>query len=145
VAVLEKAKVSWNGQMAQSTMANGKKGSLTAKELSTTPTEICMKANGRIIDAMAMAFTQTNRDQFTKEIGKTTCNMAKALRHGPKVPSLSGNTRMAKSKDLELISGLTEASTKVNGTITISMELASTSGKMDASTTESGRRMTCTV
>jgi len=101
--------------------------------------------NGKTINAMALVFIRTREVLDTKAIGKMTPSRAKVLRLGQKAPSMSVNTKMARSRASAPIFGPMAASTRVSGTRTKFTELASTSGRTAASTTAVGRTMTWMV
>ena len=95
------------GQMEPGTRDYGYKIKQMVKEPFTMSTEIPLKAHGRMIKQMELAFTYTKMDRGMKEAGKTTSKTAMEEKLGlMEVPS-SVNTNRDSNTAKESIRGLT--------------------------------------
>jgi hypothetical protein len=99
--------------------------------------ETSSKASGKMIRLMDTAYISTSMAPCTKEIGGTTCSMAKELRLGLITASTLGSTLMARSRAKAVMNGVTAASTTANGSITKSAAMVSIAGQMDVDTSVS--------
>jgi hypothetical protein len=82
---------------------------------SSTPTEMPMMVIGLMIKPMVMVYINIRPEQYTKDSGKTICNMAMERSHGQMVADTMDNTRKATSMVSVLMNGRMVASTVVNG------------------------------
>ena len=129
--------------MVLHTMVTGKRVLLKARASLITRMATSMMVSGRTINALAMVNMSIKMVQPTLGCGRTTYRMARAQKYGLKVPDMKELTKMAKSKDLGSIHGLTALFTLATGSIIKSTESVNTCGKMVESTTVNGKRMTC--
>lgn len=104
-----------NGQMVQNTKAIGEMVWLKEEEHSITPIEICTQVNSSKIEQMGTELTSTKTAKDTKENGKTIFNMVKVLKSLKTDPNMKDNLAMARSKDMEYMSGLMDLNIKEIG------------------------------
>ena len=89
--------VSKSGKMAANMTDNGRMTKHMVTVSSFTQTVIFTKGPGSTIRRMAMGHTSTPMAQRTLANGSKISSMVAALRSGPTVPSMKGNTRTERS------------------------------------------------
>lgn len=108
----------WHGRMVLPTREIGKKVLPKGKVHSYIRMVISMKASGRIINALVMANISIRMEPHMLVCGRTICRMDKERKCGQKAPGMKVLMKMARSKDLANILGLTVHSIQVTGLIT---------------------------
>ena len=94
---------------------------------------------------MDSVFILTSEEHATKDYGKMINSTVKESKTGQKEPSMKVSILCQKKKEQANIPMLMDHSTKDNGWITKSMDLAATYGQMVASTLVSGLKTICMV
>ena len=98
---------------------------------------------GGMTKHMATVNTLTQMEQSTKAIGSTTSSTDKAKKNGLMGRSMKETTNSAKKTGLESSYGLTDPSTKVNSSTTISMVMESISGPTAENSQATGSAIRC--
>jgi hypothetical protein len=129
--------------MERTTTVIGRWDMPQARALFTMLTATPMPGNGKTTNASVTAFTLTRREQLMKATGRTIHNGAWELKSGPRVENTLASTKMAKSKVMAHIPGLTAQFTRETGATIGSTELVSTSGRMAVNTMVTGTTTTC--
>ena len=102
-----------------------------------------MRETGLTTNVKAKETSSHKKEQSTEEDGKMTSKMARGLKLGPLVPSMSECIRTDSSMEVESFDGLTTASSVENSISTTYKDMENTTGLMAVYTKDTGIIIKC--